>query len=233
MRAVHRRIDDLAAHAVSRPAAPLRFRFPALPSLPGTTLVRADEVAVDGRLTPPVSVALDPGDRLVVTGPNGAGTSTLLSVLTGALRPDHGVVTRAPEARLGVVPQEARSEEERSVHQVYEATVQRLRADRGDVQPVPLGSLGLFTNADLRRPVAALSMGQQRRLDLVLALVVRPHLLLLDEPTNHLSMALVDELTEAFETTEAAVVVVTHDRQLREDLAHWPSLPLDGAAWST
>jgi macrolide transport system ATP-binding/permease protein len=228
VRAVHRRIDDLAAHEVTRPAAPLRLRFPTLPSLPGTTLLRADEVGVDGRLNPPVSVSLDAGDRLVVTGPNGAGKSTLLSVLTGELRPDHGAVTCAPGARLGVVPQEALSDEQRTARQVYEATIQRLRAERLDAQPIPLGSLGLFTNADLQRPVGELSMGQQRRLDLALALVVRPHLLLLDEPTNHLSIALVDELTEAFETTEAAVVVVTHDRQLREDLAHWPNLRLDG-----
>ena len=69
-------------------------------------------------------------------------------------------------------------------------------------------------------------MGQQRRLDLALALSRRPHLLLLDEPTNHLSIALVDELTESLDHTPAAVIVVTHDRQLRDDLAHWPTLTL-------
>ena len=62
--------------------------------------------------------------------------------------------------------------------------------------------------------------------DLALALASRPHVLLLDEPTNHLSIALVDELTEALDGTGAAVVIITHDRQLRRDLAAWPQIAL-------
>jgi macrolide transport system ATP-binding/permease protein len=52
--------------------------------------------------------------------------------------------------------------------------------------------------------------------------------LLLDESTNHPSIALVDELTEAFERTRATVVVVTHDRKMLDDLSHWPTLTLPG-----
>ncbi len=73
-------------------------------------------------------------------------------------------------------------------------------------------------------PFDAVSQGQQRRLDLALALAGRPGLILLDEPTNHLSSALVDELTDAIRATSAAVVVATHDRQLLRDLADWPEL---------
>ncbi len=73
-------------------------------------------------------------------------------------------------------------------------------------------------------------MGQQRRLDLAIALASRPHVLLMDEPTNHLSIALVDELTEALQVTEAAVVLATHDRQLLRDTSSWPQLSLTGRA---
>jgi macrolide transport system ATP-binding/permease protein len=76
----------------------------------------------------------------------------------------------------------------------------------------------------LDRPVDELSEGQRRRLDLAIGLAARPHVLLLDEPTNHLSIALVDELVEALEATEAAVVVATHDRWVRRELAPWPVL---------
>ena len=45
----------------------------------------------------------------------------------------------------------------------------------------------------------------------------RPHdLLLLDEPTNHLSPALVEDLERALESFDGAVVLVTHDRRMRE-----------------
>ncbi len=51
-------------------------------------------------------------------------------------------------------------------------------------------------------------------------------MLVLDEPTNHLSIGLVDELTAALRATSAAVVVATHDRRMRADLADWPELTL-------
>ncbi|MBS3942155.1 MAG: ABC-F family ATP-binding cassette domain-containing protein [Actinobacteria bacterium] len=228
VRAVHRRIEDLADHEVTRPQAPLRLQMPVLPSLPGATLLHAEEISVTGRLDGPVSLSVEPGGRLLVTGPNGAGKSTLLAVLAGELPPDRGRVSVAPRARLGLVAQESRSADRRSARDVYEARVRQRRAAGLDGSVVPLGALGLLSDADRRRPVAELSMGQQRRLDLALALVAAPHALLLDEPTNHLSIALVDELTEAFEHTPAAVVVVTHDRQMRTDLDHWPNLDLPG-----
>ncbi|MEH0425510.1 hypothetical protein QBB34_04100 [Streptomyces stelliscabiei] len=46
------------------------------------------------------------------------------------------------------------------------------------------------------------------------------------EPISHLSIALVDELTDAPHATDAAVVVATHDRQLRRDIRTWPRLTL-------
>lgn len=69
-------------------------------------------------------------------------------------------------------------------------------------------------------------MGEQRRLDLALVLATRPQVLFLDEPTNHLSIALVDELTDALGSTQAAVVLSTHDRQLLRDVSQWPQLRL-------
>lgn len=90
----------------------------------------------------------------------------------------------------------------------------------------PLAELGLLPADDVLGPVAQLSVGQQRRLDLALLLAVRPHVLLLDEPTNHLSPALVDELTVALTAVTAAVVIATHDRQLLRDVRDWPHLRL-------
>ncbi|GAA1078458.1 ABC-F family ATP-binding cassette domain-containing protein [Nocardiopsis metallicus] len=228
VRAVHRRRDDLEAHAVTMPPPPMRFRMPELPTRPGVTLLRAEEVTVRGRLDRPVTLALESGGRLVVTGPNGAGKSTLLSVLAGRVEPTGGAVRTARTARVRLLTQESPSAGAERAHDVFAAHIGRLVSQGvlGQSETVSLSSLGLLAAADLRKPLRDLSMGQQRRLDLALALASRPHVLLLDEPTNHLSIALVDELTEGLGATGAAVVLATHDRQLRRDVGSWEQLGL-------
>ena len=73
------------------------------------------------------------------------------------------------------------------------------------------------------------SPGQLRRQRLARVLREEPDVLLLDEPTNHLSMALVDDLLEGLETSSAAVVIATHDRQVLRRLSHWPRLEVGEA----
>ncbi|MEV0062068.1 ATP-binding cassette domain-containing protein [Nocardia sp. NPDC050718] len=92
-----------------------------------------------------------------------------------------------------------------------------------------LAATGLLERRARHTPVGRLSQGQQRRLQLAVHLAARPELLLCDEPTNHLSATLVDDLTAALIGTGAAVVIATHDRQLRADLADWPRLELTPA----
>lgn len=232
VRAVHRRRDDLEAHAVTMPPPPLRFRMPELPARPGVTLLRAEEVTVEGRLGPSVTLALESGSRLVVAGPNGAGKSTLLSVLAGRIEPTGGSVLTARTARVRLLTQESPRAGSRRAHDVFAAHMGRLVSGGvlRESETVSLNSLGMLSSADLGKPLRELSMGQQRRLDLALALASRPHVLLLDEPTNHLSITLVDELTEGLEATDAAVVLATHDRRLQRDAGSWDRIGLGAAA---
>lgn len=88
--------------------------------------------------------------------------------------------------------------------------------------PARIGRLHQESGED----AGTLSMGQRRRRDLARMLGTGPAVLLLDEPTNHLSINAVDQLTRALAETEAAVILVTHDRQLLADTAHWPRLEL-------
>ncbi|GAB2979135.1 ATP-binding cassette domain-containing protein [Saccharothrix stipae] len=218
VRAVHRRQEELTAHVVAVPPPPTRFAMPDLPEHGGATLLRVASATVAGRLARPVDLALEAGDRLVVTGPNGAGKSTLLAVLAGDLTPSTGTVTRARSARVGWLGQESDPPGRRTAAELYDA--------RPAGSGPELAELGLLDAYDRHRPVAELSVGARRRLDLALVLADRPHVVLLDEPTNHLSAALVDELTAALATTPAAVVIATHDRQLLRDTASWPRLAL-------
>ena len=228
VQSVHRRQEQLEAHAVVVPVPPQQFHFPELATRTGAVLLSVDQVSMAGRLPRPVSFSLSHRGRLVVTGPNGAGKSTLLSVAAGDLRPDTGSVRRSQNARLGFLRQETALPLDRRASEIYATHIDALIA-AGTVQPtevVGLSQLGLLRARESSKRVGELSMGQQRRLDLALVLASKPQLLLLDEPTNHLSIALVDELTEALGVTQAAVILSSHDRQLLRDVEDWTPLRL-------
>ncbi|HWS57884.1 MAG TPA: ABC-F family ATP-binding cassette domain-containing protein [Actinotalea sp.] len=238
VKAADRLIRRLEAEAVEVPVPPPSLVFPDLPALPagdpgGHPLLEVRGAQVPGRLDlPGVRVDLPPCGRLLVTGPNGSGKSTLLAVLAGEVGPTRGLRRQAVGVRISLLGQDdgpgARAADGRTGFEVYAAhALDLLTAGRLDPERlVPVAALGLLGEADLDRPLRELSVGQRRRFDLACALLAAPHVLLLDEPTNHLSVALVDELTAALATTSAAVVVATHDRALRADLAGWPELAL-------
>jgi len=228
VQSVHRRQEQLDAHAVTVPEPPQQFRFPDLPTRNGATLVSADPLAVISRVVSPESFALSHRGRLVVTGPNGSGKSTLLSVIAGDLRPDKGSVRIPQSVRVGFLRQETALPLRRRASEVFAAQMDALVASGtlAASEAIGLSQLGLLRARESSKLIGELSMGQQRRLDLALVLATKPQVLLLDEPTNHLSIALVDELTEALGVTQAAVVLSTHDRQLLRDVGDWPHLRL-------
>jgi macrolide transport system ATP-binding/permease protein len=204
VRNAQQRLTVLERDPIRKPPAPLEFRAPAMTSDAGEdgTIVTLRGVRVPGR------VSLDrldvpAGGRLLVTGPNGTGKSTLLNVIAGTLDAG-GSVLRRRGLRVGLLAQDD-----------YFPDPGRTPRDLYGDGRVPLMDLGLVAPRDLDRPVGVLSVGQRRRLALAMLLAQPPHLLLLDEPTNHLSLALADELEQALGRAPGAVVIASHDRWLR------------------
>ncbi|NLU68977.1 ribosomal protection-like ABC-F family protein [Streptomyces sp. HNM0574] len=215
VRAARQRLDALLNAPVPAPPEPLRFT--ARPATatgadgegPGHAPVELAEVRVGRRLwLPELSVA--PGGRLLVSGPNGAGKSTLLRVLAGRLVPDEGRV-RLPEA-VGHLPQELPP---RPSRQPLLTAFAAGRPGPPEEHADALLALGLFREEELTVPVARLSVGQQRRLELARLVTGPADLLVLDEPTNHLALSLVEELEEALASFAGTVVCVSHDRAFR------------------
>lgn len=244
VKAADRLVEKLKAEAVDIPPPPPVLNFPDLPTMnpgwdPGSPIIDVRNIAVEGngrtRLDLPVQrLTVAPASRLLITGANGTGKSTLMRVLAGTLEPTRGYRTALGDARIGVVTQESnidrlvRPDENPSCFDLYARLALEL-LQSGKLDPnnvVPVAYLGLLSEETLDRPIRELSVGQRKRFELACALLAMPNVLLLDEPTNHLSIDLVDDLTQALMKTSAAVIVATHDRRMRADFEDWPELVL-------
>lgn len=177
------------------------------------------------RVLDDVSLRIESDDYLALLGPNGGGKSTLLKVILGLLRPDHGDVrvfgrsARAARGRVGYVPQYARFDLDFPIRVLDVVGMARLGKSRfgalGAVdRDVALGALArVEMEALAARPIGALSGGQLQRVLIARALAQEPRLLLLDEPTASLDERIGRSLWELLAelAQEMAVVVVSHD----------------------
>ena len=137
-----------------------------------------------------VDLVVDAGEVFAFLGPNGAGKTTTTEILEGYRDRDAGSVsvlgvdpaapTREWRERIGIVLQQCRMRPELTVRETLELYAGYYR----DPRPVDetIEQVGLGEKADAR--AGGLSGGQQRRLDVGLALIGDPELLFLDEPTT-------------------------------------------------
>ncbi len=233
--ALQRRLDQLRLDRPAPPPQPLRFELHDVADEGDDEatepLLTASGLSLAGRLAmgPDQQIELPPSGRLVVRGPNGAGKSTLLELLAGRLTPDGGALAVRGGVTVGLLAQEDQLDQTLTPLDALRAA-DPLLADLDDEELFTLvDETGLLREGDLERPIGVLSVGQRRRVDLARLVLGEPSLLLLDEPTNHLSVTLVDDLTAALLETQAAVVLVTHDRTLLQAVADWPQLRIDAA----
>ena len=188
-----------------------------------------------------VSMRVEEGEVRAVIGPNGAGKSTLFNLITGVLKPSQGSIGFAGEDIAGLsTPRIC----QRGISRTFQLTALfaqmtarenvRLAAQArehrrwqfyggsgvfsaaGRRADMALGQLGLSAVAD--RPAGLLSHGDQRLLEVAMALSQEPRLLLLDEPTQGLS---VEETSQAVEVLSGllaegnmSVLLVEHDMEV-------------------
>lgn len=163
----------------------------------------------------PVSLHISAGDRVLLSGPNGAGKSTLLGLLVGDTIPDEGRVTMGSGVEPGRVDQ-ARSEfgGPDPLLEIFCAA-----ADGAGLAPTEgrtvLAKFGLGGD-HVARACISLSPGERTRAALALLQQRGVNLLVLDEPTNHLDLPAIEQLEQAVEQFDGTVLLVTHDRRMRE-----------------
>ena len=194
-----------------------------------------------------VSMRVEEGEVRAVIGPNGAGKSTLFNLITGILKPSQGSVRFAGERLTG---QSVSRVSQRGIARTFQLTAifremsvrdnVRLAAQAREPRRWQFHGGGAVFEAAGRRADAALerlglsaigdrlagllSHGDQRLLEVAMALAQKPRLLLLDEPTQGLS---VEETAETVETLSKVlaesgmtVLLVEHDMDVVFRLAH-------------
>jgi tungstate transport system ATP-binding protein len=183
------------------------------------------------RILDDVSFEIGTAARTIVLGPNGAGKSVLLKLCHGLLHPDAGEIRWA-----GGSPDETRHRQ----GMVFQRPVMLRRSVAGNllhalrVRGLPrsrqaalveeaLRAAGLADKA--RQSARTLSGGEQQRLAIARAWVLKPDVLLLDEPTANLdpeATRAIEELIHVFEAAGARVIMTTHDigqaRRLANDV---------------
>jgi macrolide transport system ATP-binding/permease protein len=156
-----------------------------------------------------LNFTIAPRARLVLTGPNGTGKTTLLKILVGLETPDRGEVQVTAAARIGYLPQEpADLDLTKTVLQTYRYGQVGYEAEF----VAKLIGHGLFRLEDIHKMVGQLSVGQRRKLEIARLMAQGPNVLLLDEPTNYISLNVLEAFELAIMRFPGSVIAISHDR---------------------
>lgn len=155
-----------------------------------------------------------PEDRVGIVGRNGSGKSTLMKLIAGKLMPDEGTVDLGATVKLGWFSQEHEEMDQtmRVIEYIREDAEQVKTADGSLISAGQMLERFLFSPTMQWTPIAKLSGGEKRRLQLLRVLMNAPNVLLLDEPTNDLDISTLTVLEDYLDDFPGVVFVVSHDR---------------------
>ena len=195
---------------------------------PGRYIFQTQDLVIgyDEPLSSPLNLEMERGQKIVLTGANGIGKTTLLKSILGLIEPLQGKVTQGDYLHIGYFEQEMSQDINTTcLEEIWQEfpsfTQYEVRA--------ALAKCGLTTK-HIESKVKVLSGGEQAKVRLCKLINRESNILVLDEPTNHLDVDAKDELKRALKAYKGSVLMVCHEPEFYEGLADqvW-----DCSKWTT
>jgi ATP-binding cassette subfamily F protein uup len=215
-------IRDMQAAALERPEEMGAFSSQARRLGKKILELKAVSKSYGGRrVFAPFSYEFAKGDRIGVVGPNGCGKTTLLSIISGDLKPDEGGVDRGANTQCSYYGQTAAGlpMDMRMIDFIRRHAELTRLGDGTVLDAERLLERFLFDRTMHDQRLSTLSGGELRRLQLVSILAEHPNLLILDEPTNDLDIDTIELLEDYIQDFDGCVVLVSHDRAFLDGVA--------------
>jgi ATPase subunit of ABC transporter with duplicated ATPase domains len=216
VRQMESRIARLDEVAEPRKEWVLQFSIAAAPRSSSVVATLNEAVVRRGDWTfGPASLQVEARRRIGITGPNGAGKTTLLSLLLGRLAPDEGTASLGASVAVGEIDQSRTGlRDDLPLGDAFGEALPDLNP--GDRRTL-LAKFGLKAD-QVGSAVGRLSPGERTRAAMALLQARGVNLLVLDEPTNHLDLPAIEQLEEALDSYDGALLLVSHDRRLLENV---------------
>ena len=183
-------------------------------------------IGYDDPLSTPINFSMERGDKLVFTGANGIGKTTLLKSILGLIPSISGKVTLGDYLYTGYFEQEMSGSQNNTC---IEELWQEFPAYTQYEVRSALAKCGLTTK-HIESQVRVLSGGEQAKVRLCKLINKETNVLLLDEPTNHLDVDAKEELKRALSVYKGSIVLICHEPDFYESIA---TKVIDCSNWST
>jgi ATP-binding cassette subfamily F protein 3 len=166
------------------------------------------------------------GSRVALLGPNGIGKTTLLKIITGAVKADTGYVKLGTNVKVGYYDQEQESLN-------YDNTiVDEIWDEYPHLSQTELRTklaAFLFQGEEVFKEIKNLSGGERSRIALLKLMLSKANFLLMDEPTNHLDILSKEVLENTLSNYTGTILLISHDRYFLNKVAtHIIELTQDG-----
>ena len=205
---------DIIELAAEKPKPEFNFKTA---RTPGRYIFQTHDLVIgyDEPLSSPLNLEMERGQKIVLTGANGIGKSTLLKSILGLIKPLSGDVEQGDYLEIGYFEQETPAGIETTcLEEIWQEfpgyTQYEVRS--------ALAKCGLTTK-HIESKVKVLSGGEQAKVRLCKLINRESNILVLDEPTNHLDVDAKDELKRALMTYKGSILMVCHEPEFYDGLA--------------